>query len=271
MDEGVGARVAGQAHFAIRNSLAFVYPASPHARPSAPRCIVVFALLWAALAATAPARADLTTTALARFSSNYLYHGYTKSDDHPVVQAHGGLAHDSGVYGGLWLTQLDFGGAQLELIPYIGVQKTLPGGFRLDAVLSGYIYEAEVFGERADYVETSASIDWRGLLSARVSAAFDSYGSSHNTVAGELKGRYPLSDVLELTAGAGFDHLAKVSTYDVVYWNVGLSYFIGAHVVADLRYVDNAYVNEISGPDVADRFAPAEVSARAVLSISVGF
>lgn len=229
------------------------------------------ATLCAGLALAMSAAADVTTTALARFSSNYLYHGYTKSDDHPVTQAHAGIAHDSGVYGGLWLTQLDFGGAQVELIPYVGAQRMLPGGLRVDAVVSGYLYEAEVFGERADYVETAASIDWRGLLSARLSAAFDSYGSSHNTVAGELKGRYPLSDVLELTAGVGFDHLAEVTTYDVVYWNAGLSWFIGTHVVADLRYVDNAYVDEVLGPGVVDRFAPAEVSSRAVLSISVGF
>ncbi len=217
------------------------------------------------------ALAELNTTALARFSSNYLYHGYTKSDDHPVVQAHAGVTHTSGVYGGAWLAQLDFGGAQLELIPYVGVQHTVAGDFRFDAVLSGYVYDADVFGTNANYVETSASVDWRGLLGARFSVAFDSYGAGHTTKAAELKGRYPLTDVLDFTAGAGFDDLAMVTTYDVVYWNAGFSYFIGAHAVIDLRYVDNVYINEVHGPGVVDRFVTAEVASRAVLSISVGF
>ncbi len=237
----------------------------PIARPSAWAAACVCAGL------AAPAAAELSTTALARFTSNYLYHGYTKSDDHPAAQAHVGLAHGSGAYGGAWLTAVDFGGAEFEFIPYLGVQRALPGGLRLDAVLSAYVYEAEVFGESGDYVETSVSLDWRGLVTARGSVAFDSYGASHNAVAGEVKGRYPLSDVLDATVGIGYDGLAKVTSYDVVYWNAGLSYFIGRHVVADLRYVDNVYFNEISDPGVHDRFAGAEVNARVVFSLSVGF
>lgn len=227
--------------------------------------------MCACLGLSTPAGADITTTMLARFSSDYLYHGYTKSDDHPVAQAHAGIAHGSGVYGGAWMTAVDFGGAQFELVPYVGVQHALPGGLRVDAVVSGYVYEAEVFGESADYVETALSLDWRGMVTARGSVAFDSYGSGHMTAAGELKARYPLTDVLDVGIGVGYDALAKATTYDVAYWNVGLSYFIGAHVVADLRYVDNAYLNEVVGPGVVDRFAPAEVGARAVLSLSVGF
>lgn len=241
----------------------------PPTRP--PRESRAWAAMCACLGLSAPAAADVTTTALARFSSNYLYHGYTKSDDHPVAQVHAGITHGSGVYGGAWMTAVDFGGAQFELVPYVGIQRGLPGGLRIDAVVSGYVYEAEVFGEAADYVETSLSLDWRGLVTARGSVAFDSYGSSHTTAAAELKARYPVSDVLDLGVGVGYDALAKATTYDVAYWNVGLSYFIGEHVVADLRYVDNTYCNELVGPHVVDRFAPAEVGARAVLSISVGF
>lgn len=225
----------------------------------------------AGLCPLACAHAELTTTALARFSSNYLYHGYTKSDDHPATQAHVGVSHDSGLYGGVWMSQVDFGGAQLELIPYFGWQTTVASDFRFDTVLSGYVYESELFGQNGDYLETSASLDWRGLLSARVSFAADTYGSGHDTAAVEVKGRYPVTDVLDISGGVGYDTMAHVTTYDVLYWNAGLSYFLGAHVVLDLRYVDNGYTREVHGDATAQRWAQAEVGSRAVLSISVGF
>jgi len=271
MEDAGGARDATRAAVSVYDPSAPVrYPAA-QLSPRPWRRLRTFAAVCVGLCPLMPAQAGLTTTALARFTTNYLYHGYTKSDDHPAVQAHAGVTHGSGVYGGLWLTQVDFGGAQLEAIPYLGAQTTLAGDWRFDAVLSGYVYEAEVFGRNADYFETSASVDWRGLLSARLSVAADSYGSGHVTAAGEVKGRYPLSDVVDFTCGAGFDNLAAVTTYDVVYWNVGLSYFLGAHVVVDLRYADNAYINEVHSGDAEEHFARAEVGGRALLSISVGF
>jgi len=254
-----------------RRAFAILFDSSTKSPTSPLREPLAWLALCAAFGLSSRAEAAFTTTALARFSTDYVYHGYSKSDDHPVAQAHAGLAHSSGVYGGVWMTAIDFGGARSEFIPYIGVQRALGGGFRLDAVVSGYLYEADVFGESADYVETSMSLDWRGLLTARVSAAFDSYGSSHTSAAGEFKARYPLSDIVDVSAGAGFDELGEVTTYDVLYWNAGLSYFIGSHVVADLRYVDSAYFNEVSGPGVIDRFGSAEAGARVVFSISVGF
>lgn len=147
-----------------------MYHLFPQARPPGWRALFA---LCCACCATTPAYGELTATALARVSSNYLYHGYTKSDDHPVVQAHAGLRHSSGLYTGAWLTQLDFGGAQLELIPYVGAQRKLGGDFRLDGAVSAYVYATKVFGQRADYVETSTSLDWRELLNARLSVAFD--------------------------------------------------------------------------------------------------
>ena len=255
----------------MRDSLPSLCHLTAHLLPHPGRLACALLVLCAGLGQTPLVRAELTTTALARVSSNYLYHGYTKSDDHAVVQAHAGVSHPSGIYAGMWLSQLDFGGAQVELIPYVGAQTTVAGDFRFDAVLSGYVYDAKVFADDADYVETSASIDWRGLLSARISVAFDNYGGGHTTAAGELKGRYPVTDVLDITSGVGVDELAAVTAYDVIYWNLGLSYYLGKHVVADLRYVDNVYMNEVHSAATKSRFSAAEVSGRAVLSISIGF
>ncbi|MBX9606054.1 MAG: hypothetical protein K2Y51_07505 [Gammaproteobacteria bacterium] len=224
-----------------------------------------------AVAGASTAQAEWRPTALLRFATSYVYHGYDKSDGHPVTQAHAGVVDDRGVYGGLWLTQLDFGGAQLEAIPYVGAQRQLAPDLRLDAVLSGYIYDANVFGRNADYSEVSLALDWRRLLGARVAAAFDSYGGAATTPSAELTARYPLTDVCDLVASAGFDNLARATSYDVGWWSAGARYFIGRYLVAELRYLDQRYVNEIHLPQGESRFAAAEIGPRAQFSLSVGF
>jgi uncharacterized protein (TIGR02001 family) len=220
---------------------------------------------------SAPSQAELQSTALARFTSNYLYRGYTKSADHGVAQAHIGASHRSGVYGGTWLSQVDFGGAEFELIPYVGVQRRFGDDVQLDGVLSGYLYESPVFGRNANYSEVTVSADWRGLVTGRLSVAYDSYGSGHSSATGEFTGRYPVSDVLEITGGAGFSEMVDVTGYDVMFWSIGLRYFLGGHVVVDMRYVDNVHLTEAHDVQAGLRFEQAEVSGRAVLSISIGY
>ena len=164
-----------------RVTLALAAPIVCASRGQLGRTELRLSMALLALLLAAPAGAEWRPTALLRFASSYVYHGYDKSDDHPITQAHAGVADDTGVYGGLWLTQLDFGGAQLEAIPYLGAQRQLGAALRVDAVLSGYIYDSNVFGRDADYAEASVALDWHRLLSVRVAAAFDSYGGATHT------------------------------------------------------------------------------------------
>ena len=254
-----------------RATLALAAPIVRPRRGQLGRTELCLSMALLALLLAVPAGAEWRPTALLRFASSYVYHGYDKSDGHPITQAHAGVAHDTGVYGGLWLTQLDFGGAQLEAIPYLGAQRQLGAALRVDAVLSGYIYDRNVFGRDADYAEASVALDWHRLLSARVAAAFDSYGGATTSFSGDLKGRYPLTDVCDAVTSAGFDGLARATGYDVAWWSAGLSYFLGRHVVADLRYVDQRYVNEIHLARGESRFTAAEMGRRAQFSLSVGF
>ena len=171
-----------------RVTLALAAPIVCASRGQLGRTELRLSMALLALLLAAPAGAEWRPTALLRFASIYVYHRYDKSDGHPITQAHAGVADDTGVYGGLWLTQLDFGGAQLEAIPYLGAQRQLGAALRVDAVLSGYIYDSNVFGRDADYAEASVALDWHRLLSARVAAAFDSYGGATNLLQRRLEG-----------------------------------------------------------------------------------
>ncbi len=62
-------------------------------------------------------------------STNYVYRGYSKSDDHPVAQLNLDYEHEkSGIFIGVWTSMVDFGEdedefddpAKVEISPYIG-------------------------------------------------------------------------------------------------------------------------------------------------------
>ncbi|WP_416652803.1 TorF family putative porin [Acinetobacter towneri] len=92
-----------------------------------------FKTLFAAavMAASGLSMASESTSALsfsgtAAMTSDYRYRGLTQTFNDPAVQAGFLLNHDSGVYAGVWGSNVDFGGtAHLELDPYIGYTTSL--------------------------------------------------------------------------------------------------------------------------------------------------
>ncbi|WP_438504149.1 TorF family putative porin [Acinetobacter towneri] len=85
----------------------------------------------AMMAASGLSMASESTSALsfsgtAAMTSDYRFRGMTQTMSDPAVQAGFALSHDSGVYAGVWGSNVDFGGtAHLELDPYIGYTTSL--------------------------------------------------------------------------------------------------------------------------------------------------
>ena len=71
---------------------------------------------------TALSQAGLTFTGSAALTSDYRYRGMTQTQSDPAVQGGFALAHSSGVYAGVWGSNVNFGSADphLELDPYVG-------------------------------------------------------------------------------------------------------------------------------------------------------
>lgn len=92
-----------------------------------------FKTLFAAamMAASGLSMASESTSALsfsgtAAMTSDYRFRGMTQTMSDPAVQAGFALSHDSGLYAGVWGSNVDFGGtAHLELDPYIGYTTSL--------------------------------------------------------------------------------------------------------------------------------------------------
>ncbi|MGX5698793.1 TorF family putative porin [Acinetobacter kookii] len=68
----------------------------------------------------------LSVSGTAAITSDYRYRGMTQTFNDPAVQAGFVLSHDSGLYAGVWGSNVDFGTtAHIELDPYIGFATTL--------------------------------------------------------------------------------------------------------------------------------------------------
>ena len=101
----------------------------------------------------------------AALTSDYRYRGLTQTFNDPAVQAGFMLNHDSGVYAGVWGSNVDFGGtAHLELDPYLGYATTLDSFASkpvLDVGLWYYAYPSE---SDLNWLEAYAKLGFSDVL-----------------------------------------------------------------------------------------------------------
>jgi uncharacterized protein (TIGR02001 family) len=233
-------------------------------------------LCWAALLGCAPlASAEITTTAFINGTTNYVYRAYTKSKDHPTLQANADVLHQrSGLLAGAWLSAVEFGDARVEAIPYAGKRWHIAPDWRLDTLLSAYVYDDEVFGDNADYLEAQGLLHYADIVSLRAGAAPDAYGRGSTLVNLQLDVRYPVARRFDVSASLGADQARAALEYDDVYWDLGLSWFPWRHVSADLRYHDARTFNgtgEDTGSSGHGRFEDLLIDPSLVFTVTIGF
>lgn len=89
----------------------------------------------------------LSFNGTAAITSDYRFRGVTQTQNDPGVQVGFNVAHDSGLYAGVWGSNVDFGSAtNSELDPYLGFATSLdnvPGKPVLDLGLWYYLYPSE--------------------------------------------------------------------------------------------------------------------------------
>ncbi|MBM4200161.1 MAG: hypothetical protein FJ189_02615 [Gammaproteobacteria bacterium] len=188
--------------------------------------------------------------ALATFTTNYFYRGYSKSDNRPTVRGNLDYEHESGFFGGAWLSWIDFGDgdypghSDLEFYPYIGFSHEIDDAFRAEITVSRYIFNDRVFGEYSDYNDYSLALHFRDIASARVYFADNAYHRGEPFTTVELAGRYPVIESVEFSAGAGYNAAQAVLEYDSAYWHAGFTWY-WSRLAFDFRYIDSAYVSGV--------------------------
>jgi uncharacterized protein (TIGR02001 family) len=208
--------------------------------------------------------------------SNYVYRGYSKSQGNPVVQGRLDYQGDTGWFGGLGLSQVKFEKqyssnlSAVEIKPYIGWAMPLSVDWKAELSAGGYVYNEKVFGQKGDYAEFYAALHYQDWLSGKVSVAPNAY-QRHVTVPNyELIYRRDILDTVQVSAGVGYYQVGGLMDQDVIYWNLGASWFLTSYLALDIRYVD-AQVKKYADDGEYGEFYPRQLDNKYLLSITVGF
>ena len=161
--------------------------------------------------------------------SDYVFRGFSQTREKPAVQLGVELDHPSGVFAGLWASNVEFPRAgpiedrrDVELDLYVGYGRSLGGTWAASASVSRYEYPGG--GDEIDWDYTEFGVALHRENAALAASYSDSaFGSGAEGLAIELSDRWMLPKGVELTAGVGFSDLEAVFLEDYVYWNLGVS------------------------------------------------
>lgn len=181
--------------------------------------------------------------------SDYVFRGFSQSDEGPAFQA--GVDLTSGAfYVGAWASSVDFGdGTDVESNIYAGVAHTL-GGFDLDVGLIGYFYAGEPTGSEYDMLEVKASVSRAfGPVTAGFTVNYspDFYGADNDATYLEFGGEFEAGPRLTLSGAVGQQWLDVSDDY--VTWNLGATYALTDKFGVDVRY----HGADVDGPLSDDR------------------
>lgn len=200
--------------------------------------------------------APYTLTGNINLVSQYRYRGIEQTAGKPAVQGGFDFAHTSGVYLGLWgsniswLSDLGVRGSSLELDLYGGYKRTV-GDFGYDAGLLYYYFPNRGYagtGLVNPYTtELYVAGSWKTLTLKYSHAVTDIFGTPDSKNAGylDLTGTYPIGAGFNAIAHVGYQHIpdsaeaGRLSSRDASYadWKLGVTYDV-VGVTLGLAYVD---------------------------------
>lgn len=210
-------------------------------------------------------------------TTDYIWRGYSKSDEKPSIQGNIDYEFESGIYLGVFASTVNFADDEFEdrsyaeFRPYLGWAYTLTEDWRFNAEWTRYIYNGKIFGEDVDYNEFYIFGHFRDLLSANFGFSEDSYQQGHMSFNYEITGRYPITDSLEFSSTFGYSNLLRVLDYDYLYWNIGLTWHVFHNMGIDIRYYDGIEFEPEDELFTRWQFDPDVVNNSVVFSITVGF
>jgi uncharacterized protein (TIGR02001 family) len=199
--------------------------------------------------------------------SDYNWRGITQTSQDPALQGSIDYAHDSGLYAGVWASNVDFGDCcdeNIETDLYVGFS----GGEEMTWDVGG-IYYLYPGAEDLDFWEIYAGLGWN-WLSGKVSYSSDYANYDETALYYELNGEWELPANFGLNAHVGYsdgDGIEIAYGQDNYFdWAVGVSYTLG-HFDLGLKYVDGSDLETLDG-------TPDDISSSegvAIFSISTTF
>jgi uncharacterized protein (TIGR02001 family) len=191
-----------------------------------------------------------STSASVALSSDYVWRGYSQTDEDPAISGSFDYGHSSGFYAGVWASNVDFGDdASIEVDIYAGFANEFGDtGIGYDVGVLRYIYDEEDY----DWNEVYASLSY-SFFSVGVAHSSNVYDSSEDGTYYSLGFDYDLPFAgLALSAGVGYyDYDDDVSDEDHTDYRIGLSKEIIGFGF-DLTYYGMDSDGEDAYGDVAD-------------------
>ncbi len=208
--------------------------------------------LVAASSAMAWESADgaFSTSASVALSSEYVWRGITQTDSEPAISGSFDVAHSSGLYAGVWASNVDFGPSSetsLEIDYYAGFGGEFgESGVSYDIGGLYYNYPDE---SELDFFEFYGSVGY-SFLTAGVSYSQDLFGTeAQDDLYYSLDAAY---DVGAISLAAGIGYYDFDSGDDYTNYHIGASTELAGFGL-DLTYTDtNSNAEEIYGANAAD-------------------
>ncbi len=197
------------------------------------------ALLTSAGAASAQ---DATISYNIGVTSDYVFRGFSQTDENPAVQGGIDATFGPGFYAGVWASNVDFLDDTDAEIDIYGGYRTEAAGFAVDLGVVGYTYAGAPGGADYNYVEFKAAAS-RAIGPVTAGAAVyyspDFFGvADESATYAELNAAYTTPITGLSVSGAIGEQWLDVSD-DYATWNLGATYaFAGTPLALDIRYSD---------------------------------
>jgi uncharacterized protein (TIGR02001 family) len=219
-------------------------------------------LAAAALSLTAiAANAEITGTIGA--VSDYDFRGVSLSAKDPALQGSLDYAHDSGLYAGIWGSNIDYGDdvdGDLEVDLYVGFANQINDDLGYDIGVVYYTYPGS--DDVEDYPEFYAGLTYK-WLELKQWYSNDNSGTDLDSFYTEANASFDLVENLSLGLHLGYNYGDIFEDVEYLDYSVGLTYTLG-HFDLGLKYVDNDMDDQIES-DVFNS------EGRAIFSVSTTF
>lgn len=202
-----------------------------------PTCAAAAALALLASAGAASAQ-SAEVSVNASVTSDYMYRGFSQSNEDPAIQAGVDVTIGS-FYAGAWASQVDFGDNTDAEIDLYGGFRGETKGYAWDVGVITYLYAP---GNNSDYdfVEFKAAVSRAvGPVTAGAAVYFspDFYGADEEATYLEGNASYAVVENLTVSGALGKQWLSVGDDYTT--WNLGATYaFAGTPLSLDVRYHD---------------------------------
>lgn len=214
------------------------------------------------MAVGAQARA-VEVTGSAALTSDYVWRGTTQTQGDPAVQAGFKIAGDSGFYGSVWGSNVEFAPethASSEFDFTVGWAGEIAPDWALDVNVLRYQYPSTTVD--LNWTELNGTLTYARNYWLSMGWSPEALGSEEGGVYTQLGARFPINDAFRIEAAAGYYALDDV--YDESYAHAQLSAVWAVKAPLELRvtaHATDSNAEDIFGDDFAGDRIEAAVQA----------